>query len=149
MRFRGTRIRPISEQSLKMPFYKISLAITFVKLLAHIPGLGRVRVLKCCSKCVYNVHLFIWSLFQRASCCLTIVCIRIFKTFYFMMTSSNENIFPRYWPFVRGIHWLPVNSPHKGHWRGALMFSLISARINDWVNKQSWGWWFETLSWSL
>ena len=27
-----------------------------------------------------------------------------------------------------------VNSPHKGQWRGALMFSLICARINDWVN---------------
>ena len=22
--------------------------------------------------------------------------------------------FPRYWPFVRGIHRSPVNSPHKG-----------------------------------
>ena len=30
--------------------------------------------------------------------------------------------FPRYWPFVRGIHRGPVNSPHKGHWPGALMF---------------------------
>ena len=27
-----------------------------------------------------------------------------------------------------------VNSPHKGQWRGALMFSLICAWINDWVN---------------
>ena len=53
--------------------------------------------------------------------------------------------FPRYWPFVRGIHWSPVNSPHKGQWRRALMFSLICARINGWV-KQWWGWWFETLS---
>ena len=35
--------------------------------------------------------------------------------------------FPRYWPFVWGIHWSPVNSPHKGQWRGALMFSLICA----------------------
>ena len=42
--------------------------------------------------------------------------------------------FPRYWPFVRGIHRWPVNSPHKGQWRGALMFSLIYAWINDWVN---------------
>ena len=33
--------------------------------------------------------------------------------------------FPRYWPFVRGIHRPPVNSPHKGQWRRALMFSLI------------------------
>ena len=35
--------------------------------------------------------------------------------------------FPRYWPFVRGIHRWPVNSPHKGKWCGALMFSLICA----------------------
>ena len=42
--------------------------------------------------------------------------------------------FLRYWPFVRGIHRFPVNSPHKGQWRGALMFSLVCARINGWVN---------------
>ena len=42
--------------------------------------------------------------------------------------------FPRYWPFVRGIHRSPVNSPHKGQWRGALMFSLICVWINGWVN---------------
>ena len=42
--------------------------------------------------------------------------------------------FPRYWPFVRGIHRSPVNSPHKGQWRGALMFSLICTRIDGWVN---------------
>ena len=42
--------------------------------------------------------------------------------------------FPRYLPFVRGIHRSPVNPPHKGQWRGALMFTLICARINGWVN---------------
>ena len=35
--------------------------------------------------------------------------------------------FLRYWPFVRGIHRLPVNYPHKGQWRETLMFSLICA----------------------
>ena len=35
--------------------------------------------------------------------------------------------FPRHWPFVRGIHRAPVNSPHKGQWREALIFSLICA----------------------
>ena len=45
--------------------------------------------------------------------------------------------FPRYWPFdIRGIHQSPVNSPHKGHWRGALIFSLICAWINGWVNNR-------------
>ena len=42
--------------------------------------------------------------------------------------------FPRYWPFVRGIHRSPRNSPHKGQWRGALMISLICTQINGWVN---------------
>ena len=34
---------------------------------------------------------------------------------------------------------VPVNSPHKGQWRGTLMFSLICARINDWVNNREAG----------
>ena len=37
--------------------------------------------------------------------------------------------FPRYWPFMRGFHRSTVNSPHKGYWRRALMFSLICAEI--------------------
>ena len=56
--------------------------------------------------------------------------------------------FPRYWSFVRGIHRSPVNSPHIGQWRGALMLSLICA-LNKRLSKQSWGWWFETPSRSL
>ena len=50
------------------------------------------------------------------------------------MTSSNGNIF-----YVTGLlcgeftgHRLIP--PNKGHWRGALRFSLICARINGWVN---------------
>ena len=42
--------------------------------------------------------------------------------------------FPRHWPYVRGIYRSPVNSPHKGQWRRALMLSLICAWINAWVN---------------
>ena len=44
--------------------------------------------------------------------------------------------FPRYWLFVRGIHRPLVISPHKGQWRGALMFSLICVWINGWVNNR-------------
>ena len=47
--------------------------------------------------------------------------------------------FPRNWPFVRGIHRSPVNSPHKGQWRGTLMFSLICVWINNWVNNREAG----------
>ena len=47
--------------------------------------------------------------------------------------------FPHYWPVVRGIHRSPVNSPHKGQWRGALMFSLICVWINSWINNRKAG----------
>ena len=47
--------------------------------------------------------------------------------------------FPRYWPFMRGIHRSPVNSPHKGQWRGALMFSLIYAWTSGWANNRDAG----------
>ena len=69
---------------------------------------------------------------------------------YRLMTSSKGTFFmlPGYWPFVRGIHRSPVNSPHKGQWRGALMFSLIYA----WTKQLSKQWrrrWFETPSCTL
>ena len=47
--------------------------------------------------------------------------------------------FPRKWPFVRGIHRSAENSPHKGQWRGALMFSLNCVWLNGWVNNREAG----------
>ena len=60
------------------------------------------------------------------------------------MSVSHDDVikwkhFPRYWPFVRGIHRLPVNSPHKGQWRRALMLSLICTWTNGWVNNRDAG----------
>ena len=56
--------------------------------------------------------------------------------------------FPRYWPFVPGIHRLSVNSPHKGQWRGALIF-FFDLRLKKRLGKQSRRRWFETPSRSL
>ena len=50
----------------------------------------------------------------------------------FMMMSSNGNIF-------HITHRSPLNSPHKGQWRGALMFFFICAWINCWVNNREAG----------
>ena len=47
--------------------------------------------------------------------------------------------FPCYWPFVRGIHRLLVNSPHKDQGRGALAFSLLCAWTNGWINNRDAG----------
>ena len=50
--------------------------------------------------------------------------------------------FPRYWPFVRGIHRSPVNSPHNGQWLDV----FLDLRLNKPLSKHWWIWWFETLS---
>ena len=55
-----------------------------------------------------------------------------------MMTSSNGNIF-RVTSHLCGNSPVPVNSPHKGQWRGALMFTLICARMYGWVNNREAG----------
>ena len=47
-----------------------------------------------------------------------------------MIPVSKGQGFP---PFI--VSWSPVNSQHKGQWRGALMFFFIYAWINSWVNK--------------
>ena len=49
-----------------------------------------------------------------------------------MVTIIHDDVikwkhFPRYWPFVRGIHRSPVDSPHKGQSHVALMFFFLSA----------------------
>ena len=48
--------------------------------------------------------------------------------------------FPRYWPFVRGIH----RSRRKASY--AELWFFFDLRLNNRLSKQSWGWWFETLS---
>ena len=93
----------------------------------------------------YNTYISknsIWYIFF--SCIYAFLYINIFQyrvslIQYTNLYSYHDDAikwkhFPRYWPFVRGIHRSSVNSPHKGQWRGALMFSLICTRINGWVN---------------
>ena len=95
----------------------------------------------CAGDQFYRAH---WNKFK----CVTYqVKVRIFLRYIASDKSKTSGVqlnvyddvikwkhFPRYWPLVRGIHRSPMNSPHKGQWRGALMFSLICAPINAWVN---------------
>ena len=64
------------------------------------------------------------------------LCISVTWLFTCAFHISHDDVinwkhFPRYWPFVRGIHRSPVNSPYKGQWHGILMFSLIYAWIKN------------------
>ena len=102
-----------------------------------------------------NIHVI-----NSASFCWISLCCRcnanVLYEFYYLVTQGyfagtgtvyhcpHDDVikwrrFPRYWPFVRGIHWSPVNSPHKGQWRGALMFLWSAPWINGWVNNRETG----------
>ena len=47
--------------------------------------------------------------------------------------------FPCYRPFMQGIQQSLMDSPHKGQWWRALMFSLTCVWINGWVNNREAG----------
>ena len=67
------------------------------------------------------------------------VWIRTFQMFAYHDDIIKWNHFPRNWPLVRGIQRSPVNSPHKGQWRGSLMHFLICVEINGWVKNREAG----------
>ena len=87
--------------------------------------------------CTTNSHaLSIWDLYERR-------CARIIDTGKVTSFHHGDVIkwkhFPIDWAFVRGIHRSPVNSPHKGQWRRALMSALICAWTNGWVDNRDAG----------
>ena len=75
-----------------------------------------------------------WSILSTKKC--NVKCVKIFSVAG-IPTRTGEYLihddvikwkhFPRYWPYVMKNHRSPVDSPHKGQWREALMFSLMCA----------------------
>ena len=91
--------------------------------------------------CLFSYWIFHWFINKHA---YTISRLESFCHRQCHTTMPHDDVikwkhFPRYWPFLREIHRSPVNSPHKGQWRGSLMFSLICAWINGWVNNREAG----------
>ena len=76
---------------------------------------------------------------------LGIYCIYIYQLKQYCSVTLNLDAvikwkhFPRNWPIVRGIHRSLVDSPHKGQRGRALMFSLMGAWTNGWVNSRDVG----------
>ena len=87
----------------------------------------------------YNISTFRMQnvgQFNRA-----LVCVAKNKTWWNMMKSSNGNIFR-----VTGLLWGEFTG-HRPVTRSFHVFFYL--RPNDRLDKQSWGWWFETPSCSL
>ena len=72
---------------------------------------------------------FFFTVATHTLYCPILMCLSNYDT---MMTTSNGNI-SALLALCKGIHQWPVDSPCKGQWRGALMFSLMCARTNGWA----------------
>ena len=100
-------------------------------------GVGRCIHVEAISSVIIWITTFLKLLSHRLGT-------RGLKVFKSKSISNHDDVikwkhFPCDWPSVWGIHRSPVNSPHKGQWRRALMFSLICACINGWVNNREAG----------
>ena len=90
----------------------------------------------------------IWGLCCNAACKQTFLNYISLHRLEVIYLSGNKGAwcwrhqmetFPALLALCAGIHRSPVNSPHKGQWRGALVFSLICAWINGWGNNRGAG----------
>ena len=93
--------------------------------------------------CFMGIHtcthpLLVFNRNRVETACVSKIVLDLFTGYSWDQISHDDVIkwknFPRYWPSVRGIHRSPVNSPHKGQWRGALKFCLICAWKSGFVN---------------
>ena len=86
------------------------------------------------------IYIYIYIFIYLYVCGLRCYCMCL-NNLQCMMTSSNLNIFRVTGPSCGEFtgHWSPVNPPHKGLWREALLFSLICSWINGWVNNREAG----------
>ena len=99
--------------------------------------------IKCYASCHYT-SLTVCARFDTGICICK--CVFIYVTFSLWDNEEYLNVvlwwrhqmetFSALLALWAGIYRSPVNSPHKDQWRGALMFSLIWARIVGWVNNR-------------
>ena len=118
---------------------QLNIAISFIVILWIVKFFG-IQFVKYCS---FELHRDSSTLNAFLVHAVNIVALLFAKVVFPVPHLAVDVIkwkhFPRNWPFVREIHRSPVNFPLKGQWRGALMFSLIYAWINDWVNNREAG----------
>ena len=106
----------------------------------HVATYGVTTMAKHPATCICIPQYSLFSLFISNICeiglSLRWLCICLYScvTYDIYMVTSSNGTFSALLAFVRGIHRSPVNSPHKGQWRGALVFYLICALMNSWLD---------------
>ena len=163
MRFSDNELKAVSQAMTRPSIIKFSSKITYLKFYSNLPWANELKPLllgtasgsgsttnsppiALLENCYWQAvtELFICQLTHATLYKIHYDKHHINYIIFATMVSIHDDVikwkhFSRNWPFVRGIHQSPVNSPHKGQWRGALMFSLICVWINDWVNNRKTG----------
>ena len=125
----GTNLSEILIEILTFSFKKMRLKVSSAKRRPSCLGLN---VLKCCFTNIRNPIINI----LRSDSFIKILSYQYRDSPWWR---HQMETFSALLAICEGIHRSPVNSLHKGQWRGALMFSLICARINGWVNNREAG----------
>ena len=128
--------RPCQSRELSWCQFCLLLLLLFVDWTTL--GLDLIFLVICHDRLCQSQEL---SWCQLCSYCYFFYCTTLGLNLIFLVHDDviKWKYFPHWWPFVRGIHRSPVNSPHKGQWRGALIFSLICAWIHGRVNYRETG----------
>ena len=89
--------------------------------------------------CLFGLHIyehFVLSRMRRSANVIMMVCNHVPASTWWR---HEMETFSALLVICAGNSPVPVNSPHKGQWRGALMFSLICVWVNGWVNNREAG----------
>ena len=132
---RGCRLLKITGQGVSCDISQITRGSSFN--VSHKPVWPKPRSLPC----ITNVDMspYVYSTILYISTTFTCIYLLFGPASLIHDDVIKLKHFWRYWPFERGIHRSPVNSPHKGQWRDASIFSLIRAWIHGWVNNRESG----------
>ena len=135
----------------RVNFTNVSFSIT-IQILSKLTFVGNAMndLWITTNYCMCHLQIFVTSTFLRCMWKQNDILITIIIQSHWWNVSLGCLYIITWWrhqvetlsallAFVRGIHRSPMNSPHKGQWRGALMFSLICAWINGWVNNREAG----------
>ena len=119
---RSSKPRQILRRNTKIVFTKLHLKMSFAenRPFCAMPRCGK-------SKSKPGCHLPEWWEHFTLRCCwvhtiTVLVCWQRPLVNTSLYNACTRSWWRHHWSFVRGIHWSPVNSPHKGQWRRVWCF---------------------------
>ena len=93
-----------------------------------------LQSLMCMSTMMFSRSTLLSEIESESCLVMKYFAVLVFISFLKAWWRQKMETFSAMLAICGGIRRWPVNSPNKGQWRGALMFSLICVWINGWVN---------------